>query len=273
MKSGWCMVAAAAALLFSTPLTSYAQDPPTPAVPLDTPILLRLVPPEGQVSRYAHSTQAEVEFPMMPSSQVMTMRTYQTQTVVGVADEVIRVRTTIDSASTAMPTPAPGMDMPDFSGSILTAEMDTRGRVLGVIDSEGFPDIPGFDPESFLREASHFVFPGEEVSPGDSWTQDAPMSLPMGPIGAMSMEMEMTYIFVSLEGSLATVSLEGPIDMQLDAGVGRMTATGTMTGTMVVDLAEGRFQSQSSRASFDMSMAAMTMGMTTTFNYELIPDP
>ena len=273
MKSAWCMAAAAAALLFSTPVASFGQDPPTPAEPLDTPILLRLAPAEGQVSRYAHATQAEVENPMMPSSPVMTMRTYQTQTVVGVADEVIRLRTTIDSTSTAMPMPVPGMDMPDFSGSAITTEMDTRGQVLGVIDTEGIPDVPGFNPENLFREAGYFVFPEEEVSPGDSWAMDAPMSLPMGPGGSMSMEVGMTYTFVSLEGSLATVSFEGPIDMQLDAGGAGMTATGTMTGTMVVDLAEGRFRSQSTRASFDMNMAGMTMETNVTTTMELLPDP
>lgn len=271
MKPRWCMAAAAAALLFSSPLASYGQDPPTPAEPFGTPILLRLAPPEGQVSRYAHSTQAEVENPMMPSSPVMTMRTYQTQTVVGVVDEVIRLRTTIDSTSTAMPMPVPGMEMPDFSGSVLTTEMDTRGRVLGVVDAEGLPDVPGFNPENLFREAGYFVFPEEEVSPGDSWTMDAPMSLPMGPGGSMSMEVAMTYTFVSLESSVATVSFEGPIDMQLDAGGAGMTATGTMTGTMVVDLAESRFRSQSTRASFDMNMAGMTMETNVTTTMELIP--
>ena len=272
MKSGWWIVAAAT-LVLSTPLASYAQDPPAPAVPLDTPILLRLAPSEGQVSRYAQTTQAEVENPMMPSTPVMSMRTHQTQTVLGVADEVIRLRTAIDSASTTMAMAPPGTDMPDFSGSVLTTEMDTRGRILGVISTEGMPDVAGFSPESLFREASYFVFPEEEVSPGDSWTQNAPMSLPMGAVGAMSMEVEVTYTFVSLEGSLATLSFEGPIDMQLDAGVGGMTATGTMTGTMVVDLAEGRFQSQSTRASFDMSMAGMTMETNVTTTMELLPDP
>lgn len=61
--------------------------------------------------------------------------------------------------------------------------------------------------------------------------------------------------------------------MELDAGIGEMTASGAMTVAMVVDLAEGRFQSQSIETSLDTSMAAMTMGMTMTFNYELIPDP
>lgn len=273
MKSAWCMAAAAAALMFSTPHASCAQDPPTTGGPLDTPLLLRLAPPEGQVSRYAQTTQAEVENPMMPPTPVMTMSTHQTQIVLGVADEVIRFRTTIDSASTTMAMAPPGTDMPDFSGSVLTTEMDARGRILGVISAEGMPDVPGFSPESLFREASYFVFPEDEVGPGDSWAMDAPMSLPMGPAGAMSMDVAMTYTFVSLEGSLATLSFEGPIDMQLDAAGAGMTATGTMSGTMVVDLAEGRFRSQSTRASFDMNMAGMAVETNVTTTMELIPDP
>lgn len=273
MKSAWCMAATAAALLFSTPVASFGQDPPTPAEPLDTPILLRLAPPEGRVSRYAHSTQAEVESPMMPSSPVMTMRTYQTQAVVGVADGVIRLRTTIDSTSTAMP--VPGMEMPDHSGITITTEMDTRGRVLGVIDTDGMPAIAGFNPEDLLQQSSSFVLPEEEVSPGDSWTQDVPMELPMGPGGSMSMGIVTTYTFVGLDGSLATLSFEGPIEMEMAMEVagGGMTATGTMSGTMVVDLAEGRFRSQSTRASFDMNMAGMTMETNVTTTMELLPDP
>lgn len=272
MKSRWWMVALAAALLCSSPVASYAQDPPTPTAPLDTPILLRLAPPEGQVSRYVHSTQAEVENPMMPSSPVMTMSTYQTQTVLSVADEVIRSRATIDSVATTMAMSVPGMDMPDFSGSVLTAEMDTRGRMLGVTFAEGL-DVARFNPETLFREASYFVFPAEEVGPGDSWTLDAPMNLPMGAAGGMSMEVAVTYTFVSLEGSLATLSFEGPIEMEMELAGAGMTATGTMTGSMVVDLAEGRFRSQSSRASFDMNMAGMTMETNVTTTMELLPDP
>ena len=274
MRSAWCMAAAAAALLFSTPLASNGQDPPAPTEPLDTPILLRLVPPEGQVSRYVETMETDIESPMMPSNgPAMTRRFFQTQTVLSVVDEVIRFQTEIDSTATTTSMPVPGLDdWPDLSGSVSTTEMDARGRVLGVTGTEGLPDIPGFDPESLFRESRYFVFPEDAVGPGDSWTVNEPMDLPMGTAGTMSMELEMTYTFVSLEGSLATLSFEGPIDMELDAGIREMTASGAMTGTMVVDLAEGRFQSQSIETSLDASMAAMTMGMTMTFNYELIPD-
>lgn len=267
MKPGWCMVAAAAALSFSTPLASNAQSPPIPGVPLDTPILLRLAPPEGQVSRYDYTMQAEMESPMMPTSAdpFMTMRLQQTHTVLSVENQVIRFRATIDSTATTMAMAVPGMDMPDFSGSAFTAEMDTRGRVL--------PNVAGFNPEGIIQASSHFVFPEEEVSPGDSWTLEAPMSLQMGPAGSMSVEVATTYTFVSLEGSLATLSFEGPIDMELDAGGTGMTATGATTGTLVADLTEGRFLSQSSRTSLEVSAAGMEMTMNSTTTMELIPDP
>ncbi|WP_420636150.1 hypothetical protein [Candidatus Palauibacter sp.] len=81
------------------------------------------------------------------------------------------------------------------------------------------------------------------------------------------------YTFVSLEGSRATLSFEGPIDMNLDVGGVGMSGSGTMTGTTVVNLAEGRYQSQTSRMNLDMSMAGMTMKSNSTTTLELMPDP
>lgn len=270
MNGRWYGVATATALsLLSAPAVA-GQSP-------QAPVLLRLAPPEGQVSRYSFTVETEMDNPMMPSTgPLMTMRFVQTQTVLGVEDEVIRYRTTIDS--TTMTTAMPGMDMlPDFAGSSITAEIDTRGRPLGVMDAEGLPDAPGINVESFLQgffsESSPFALPEEEVSPGHSWTHDAPINLPMGLGGSAAAAVATTYTFVSLEGSLATLSFEGPLDMEMDmAGMG-VTATGTMTGTMVVDLAEGRYQSHSSQVSLDMDMGAMTMKSTTTSTMELLPAP
>ena len=145
--------------------------------------------------------------------------------------------------------------------------------MLGVIETEGLPDDAGLSLESMFGESNYFVLPEEEVSPGDSWTLDAPMSLPMGPDGSMSMDVELTYTFVSLEGSLATLSFEGPIDMSLAVEEMGMSSTGTMSGTMVVDLAEGRYQSQTTQTSLDMSTGGMTMKMSSTTTLELLPDP
>ena len=266
MNARWYGVATAAALSLLTAPTVAGQSP-------QAPVLLRLAPPEGQVSRYAFSMQTDVDSPMIPASgPLMTMRFFQTQTVLDGAGEVIRYRTTIDS--TTMTTAMPGMDMlPDLAGSAFTTETDTRGAQLEVTDSEGLPDVPGFNMEDFLQESSYFVLPAEQVSPGDSWTQGAPMSLPMGPTGSVSAEVVMTHTFVSLEGGFATISFQGPIEMEMDMGGMGASATGRITGTMVVDLAEGRYQSQTSQTSLDIDMGAMTMESTTTTTLELLPDP
>ncbi|WP_419165062.1 DUF6263 family protein [Candidatus Palauibacter sp.] len=168
----------------------------------------------------------------------------------------------------------PGMDdLPDLSGSAFTFDMDTRGGMLRFIETEGLPDDAGLSLESMFGESNYYVLPEEEVGPGDSWTLDAPMSLPMGPDGTVSMDVELVYTFVSLEGSRATLSFEGPIDMNLDVGGVGMSGSGTMTGTTVVNLAEGRYQSQTSRMNLDMSMAGMTMKSNSTTTLELMPDP
>lgn len=266
MNAGWHRVAAGMALSLLSPLTLTAQGP-------QAPVLLRLAPLEGQVSRYALSVETEVDSPMTPSSgPLMTLRIQQTQTVLGVEDEMVRYRTTIDSttATSAMP----GMDIPDLSGSAFTVEFDTRGRMLGVTSTEGLPEVAGLGPESLFQQSTFFVLPEQEVSPGDSWTQDAPLSLPMGPTGgSTSMEVVTTYTFVSLEGSLATLSFEGPFNLDADAAGMGMTGSGTITGMMMLDLAEGRFVSQSSRTSLDMNMAGMSVTSTTTTTTDLIPDP
>ncbi len=144
--------------------------------------------------------------------------------------------------------------------------------MLGVIETEGLPDDAGLSLESMFGESNYFVLPEEEVSPGDSWTLDAPMSFPAGP-AAMSVEVELTHTFVSLEGNLVTLSFEGPIDMSLAVEEMGMSSTGTMSGTMVVDLAEGRYQSQTTQTSLDMSTGGMTMKMSSTTTLELLPDP
>ena len=277
MTSRWRGRAAATALCFYIALAACGPPPDVPAIPRDGPILLRMVPPEGQVSRYAYSMETSAESPMMPSTgPVMTMRFQITQTVLSVDDEIVRVRGTVDSTDISMAMPMPGMgDLPDFSGSVLTTEMDTRGRMLGLIESEGLPDLPdetGLSLETMFGAAEHFVLPEGTVSLGDTWTIEAPLNVPMGP-GEMSMNMEFNYTFTSLDGSLATLSFEGPFDMDMVVEGMGMSGSGTMTGTTVVDLVEGRYVSQASEMTLDMSVAGMTMKVNTTTTTELLPDP
>ncbi|MDE2878304.1 DUF6263 family protein [Candidatus Palauibacter soopunensis] len=276
MTSRWRTSAVATALSFAAVLTSCGPSPAVRTIPLEAPLLLRMAPPEGQVSRYAYSMETSVESPMMPSTggPLMTMAWQQIQTVLSVDGEVIRVRGAVDSASTTFGRPMPGMDdmLPDFSGLSFTVDMDPRGSVLQVVESEGVPEDAGVSVESMLQGAGHSVLPEEEVSPGDAWMVEAPLEMPMGTGGTMSLDMEFTYTFVSLADGLATLSFEGPMDMDMDVQGMAMNGSGTLSGTMVVDLVEGRYVSQTSRQNMEMSVAGTSMTVNTTTALELLPD-
>lgn len=279
MKSRWSGPAAATTLFLAIALASCGQSPPVRTIPREGPLLLRMAPPEGQVSRYAFSMETSIESPMMPSTgnPLITMAWQQVQTVLSAEDEVIRVRGTVDSASTTMDfgMPMPGMDdlLPDFSGMSFTVDMDPRGSVLSVVESEGVPEEAGVSVESIMQGAGHSVLPQEEVSPGDSWTLETPIEIPVGTGGTMSMDMEFTYTFVSLDDGLATLSFEGPMDMDMNVEGMAMDGSGTLSGTLVVDLVEGRHVSQTSRQNVEMSVAGMSMTVTSTTRLELVTDP
>ncbi|WP_419859510.1 DUF6263 family protein [Candidatus Palauibacter sp.] len=276
MKSRCRGIAAATTLMFAAVLASCGQSSAVRTIPLEGPLLLRMAPPEGQVSRYAYSMETSIESPMMPSTggPLVTMAWQQIQTILSADDEVIRVRGAVDSASTTMGLPMPGMDdmLPDLSGMSFTVDMDPRGSVLQVVESQGVPEDAGVTVETMLQGAGHSVLPEEEVSPGDSWLVETPIELPMGTGGTMSMDMEFTYTFVSLADGLATLSFEGPMDMDMDFQGMAMSGAGTLSGTLVVDLVEGRNVSQTSRQSMEMSVAGTSMTVNTTTTLELMPD-
>lgn len=273
MQSRWRGLAAATMLSLATALTSCGQSPPVRVIPTEGPLALRLIPPEGQVSRYAYSMETSVDSPMMPSDgPLVTMHWLQTQTVLSVEGDVIRVRGAVDSVSMDMGMNMPGMDLlPDLTEMSFTSEMDPRGRVLRIIESEGAPDVPGMSIESLVEGASYFVLPEEEVDTGDTWTFETPVDLALGP-GGVSMDMAFTYTFVGLEDGLATLSFEGPMEMNMEMEGMAMGGSGTITGTMVVDLVEGRHVSQTSRMDAEMTIAGMTMKMNSTTTLELMPD-
>ncbi|MXW55271.1 MAG: hypothetical protein F4Z33_03775 [Gemmatimonadales bacterium] len=278
MTSRWRRFAAATTLSFAAVLTSCGPSPAIRAIPLEAPLLLRMAPPEGQVSRYAFSMETSIESPMMPSTAdpLATMAWQQVQTVLSADDGVFRIRGAVDSASTTLDfgMPMPGMDdlLPDLSGVSFTVDMDPRGSVLRVVESEGIPEGAGVSVESMLQGAGHSVLPEAEVSPGDSWMVETPIEMPMGTGGTMSLDMEFTYTFVSLADGLATLSFEGPMDMDMDMQGMAMTGSGTLSGTLVVDLVEGRYVSQTSRQNMEMGVAGTSMTVNTTTTLELMPD-
>lgn len=278
MTARWRRFATATTLTLAAVLTSCGPSPAIRTIPLEGPLLLRMTPPEGQISRYAFSMETSMEGPMMPSTggPLITMAWQQIQTVLSVDDDVIRVRGAVDSASTTMDfgMPMRGMDdlLPDFSEMSFTVDMDPRGSVLRVVESRGIPEDAGVSVESIMQGAGHSVLPEEEVSPGDSWMIATPIEIPVGTGGTMSMDMEFTYTFVSLDDGLATLSFEGPMDMDMNVEGMAMNGSGTLSGTLVVDLVEGRHVSQTSLQSMEMSVGGMAMTVNATTTLELMPD-
>ena len=68
MTSRWRRFPAATTLIFAAVLTACGPSPAIRTIPLEAPLLLRMAPPEGQVSRYAYTMETSVESPMMPST-------------------------------------------------------------------------------------------------------------------------------------------------------------------------------------------------------------
>lgn len=256
--AGMIAFAAAAALALASPLSLSGQA-----------TLLRMKPPEGQVTRYTFSMEATMENPMMPSTDpVFTVRGHQTQMIVSVVDGVIRVRATLDSMAV---TSAIGADqMPDLSGSVFTMEMDERGKVLRVIDTEGLPDDGALMLGEMFENPDYFLLPEDAVAPGDTWVSAGTVNLPLGD-AAMDTSSEFSLEFESLEGNLATIAFEGPMQVRMDMGGMGVDATGTMSGSFVIDLEAGRYHGQEMRLNVDMNVGGMAMSMETVTTLTLVP--
>ena len=242
------------------------------ALPLSGQSLLRLAPPEGQVNLYVYSMEMSMKNPMMPIS--MTLRAHQTQTILSATDEVIRARTAIDSSTMTVSTPG-GPPAPDLSGRAFTIEMDPRGRMLNVAADDAAGDDAEAVAEGLLESSNFFWLPEAEVAAGDSWTDIVPVPLSMGSMGgpAATMEVEFTYTFTSLEDGQATITFTGPVESSLDMGGMPVSVSGELSGSLVVDVGEGRYVRQESRLSVEMGMGGMAMPVETTTTLELVTDP
>ena len=240
------------------------------ALPVSAQTLLRLAPPEGQVSRYVYSMEVTMENPMMPTSgPVLSVRADQTRTILSVIDEVITARATIDSAATTVNfLGAP--PRPDLSGIALEMNMDARGIVLN-IDAEQTRGGEVEEAARGLLEGSMILYqlPEAEVGSGDSWT--AGVSVPLAWGGPA--EVELTYTLTSLEDGRATITFAGPVEASLDVGGMPANISGELNGSMIVDLAAGRYVRQESLMALEMAVSGMAMPMGTTMTLELVTDP
>ena len=224
---------------------------------------LRLMPAEGQVSRYVIEAETSVA-----GSVMATQKIYRTETVSSVAGDVIEIRAVVDSSTSTEA--MPGMGGPDLSGMSYTFGVDTRHRVSGLTDAGTLsPDEQA--AVNAMLGSSFFELPEGEVSPGDSWSGQVTTELPAAGGAVLTMETAITYTLVSVEGDLAEISLEGTLTMSGNAGGMPMDGTGEVGGTAVFDAGRSRLQSHESVMTVDISAGGMPMSMQTSTTRGLIP--
>lgn len=232
--------------------------------------LLRLAPPDGQESRYVFSMEMTMENPMMPPGPAITLRARLTQTILSATEETIRASAVIDSSS--MTSAIPGANPVDLSGSAFTIEMDPRGRLLNVAANEAADSEAQEFGEPLFEGTDFFWLPEAEVAAGDSWTETVPVPMAVGG-PAQTTDVELTYTLSSLEDGRATIAFSGPVESSIDMGGMPGSISGELSGSMVVDLAEGRYVLQESLTKLEMAAGGMAMPIETTTTLELVTDP
>jgi len=232
-------------------------------------VLLRLAPEEGLVSRYVLEMENYMNAPMVSSDEpMMVAEVYTTQTVAGVEGDVVEYEVVTDSADFRSPAmPMMQQNMPDITGQVQTMKMDTRGRLVEIPGADTLPA----EAQQVLNRMNGFglELPENEVSPGDTWNAHIETETPAGG-GEMNMSMDITYRLVGVTSGMATIDFEGPLTMSGIQGGMSMEGSGTMSGTMVLDVERGRLASTDTQMEFDMGMQGMTMTMSQTMNMRLI---
>lgn len=231
--------------------------------------LLRLAPPEGQVSRYRIETTTAID--MMGGSVSANSIMVMTATVTAAAGEERTVRTVIDSFRVD----APGMPMPpmpDLVGSSTTVRMNTRGQVLETTYSndaltEAFGGMAGPAGQSFQ---AGMTLPEAPVDAGYQWSDSNTVQTDGGQMGDVTVTTRANYtlerIFRRAGARIAVVAIQGTITQ--DAGM--MTAEGTMTGAMEFDLDAGRWVQNRITVELTMQAGAQDAMMTITTNGRLV---
>ncbi len=235
------------------------------AVAQEQIILLRLLPPAGQVSHYRIETETSVDAAgagQFSSVQLMLV----SQTVVSVEGDTRVVDVVVDSIGLDGDGPAAqamGAAADLLRGLRSRMRMDTRGRVLETTFPDG-GDNPLLEQmkssmEQSMPAAVHL--PEDPVEPGASWVDTSTVTMSLE--GA-SMEMEMVrnlrYGLVRVEiqdgARHAIISVAGTVSQTMrstQVGGVAMESSGTVQGEMDIDLDAGRWV----RNEFAMSMISV----------------
>lgn len=253
--------AALAALALSVAVPAFGQS-----------VVLRMDPEEGQVSKYVMGMEMHMNSPLIASDEPFMIGTvYSTQEVIGKQGEVVEYSMTTDSADIRTPAmPMIQEQMPDQTGETTTMKMDTRGRFVSL-----GADMPA-EAQQLASQLGgmRLELPEQAVSVGDTWDAVMETELPGVPGGSGAIEMALSYTLREISSAggaqFATIGFEGPISMSgQSSGVG-MDAGGTMSGTLVLDVTNGRLASSDVRLAMDLNAAGMQMSMNQTMTMTLI---
>lgn len=233
-------------------------------------VTLRIAPPEGQVSRYAMHMETHMRSPMMGGSDepFMVADVFTTYSVTGVDGDVREYVTVTDSARFDSAMPMLSQNMPDLAGQTQTLRMDTRGRIVEMVMDDSVSPEAQQVMSQMTGKGFGIELPEEPVSPGDTWTAVQTFETPAAPGQQMEMRIELAYTLESVEGDVALIAFEGPIDMT-GSGAG-MEATGRTTGTIRLDVGQGRLLGSTMQMTIDMNAQGMDMSMDQTMEMRLI---
>ena len=233
------------------------------------PVLLRLMPPPGQVSRYRTGIRIFMKMPgdsAADSTQPFMLQcTDVTQTVDSLGEPGL-VRAVTDSARLLMPgSPGtmPVMIQGMMQGMTVAQRMDSRGRVLSATVSG--PNVPPSVTGGMASAMSAFsqrmpALADQPVRVGETWADSQSVNLAI--VGSRGTGWSrLTNRLDSLTqqdgASIAAISARGSAHYDVDAPQFILTASGTATGQTFYDLGHGRPVRTTWRASGQMSIPAL----------------
>ena len=223
--------------------------------------LLRMAPPQGQVSRYRIETHTAID--MMQASIDANAVMQITATVSAAVGDERTIQTVVDSFRIEAPG-IPMPPMPSLIGSSTTIRMTTRGQVLETTYSnealtQAFGGMSGPQGSSF---PAGMTMPEEPVAVGHEWDGSSTVDTDGGQMGSVHVTTRTHYTFERLDrrggAPIAVIAITGTVG-QSNA---MMSSEGTMSGTMEFDLDAGRWVTNRITVELQMNAGGQDARMT-----------
>lgn len=149
-----------------------------------------------------------------------------------------------------------------LNGAKITGKASTDAApVFTAIDA---PNLPEEAKEIILKMMTEAVsqafLPAKQIKVGESFVQEAPMEIPLGPV-TLNMKNVVTYKLDKVEGRKAYFSLDHVITLDMDVQGENMKGSGTGTGVMVYDMDNNYPLQNDTQLQMQMGFVAEGMAM------------